>query len=389
MYHELGIYSDWVAAAGHAKELPVARPGLETQRLVREILNFSPGEEAPKDLRGERKWERDGLECEEVTWSVGYGPRTAAWVLKPAGAREPLPGVLALHDHGDFKFYGKEKIADGPEPPVASMVAHRDWYYGGWAFANELARKGFVVLVHDVFPWGSRKFAWESMPEMVRQAGGALAPSAPSLLGTGEVAVYNVAADLHEHVVEKYCSILGTTFAGVIAYEDRVAAAYLASRPDVISERVGCIGLSGGGCRSALLAATCELVSTAVVVGMMSTYAGLLDRHVSTHTWMFFPAGWARHGDWPDLAACRAPLPLLVQYDLDDELFTVEGMQEAHERLQAHYAGSGAPKAYTGEFYPGRHKFDLEMQESAFAWLKARLGTDAAPSRTGSGSGRS
>jgi dienelactone hydrolase len=372
MYRELGVYSDWVAAAGRGEESPAAHPGRETRRLVRDSLGFFGSEERPRDLRTESQWERDGLQGAEVSWSVGYGPRTHAWVLKPAGAAAPLPGVLALHDHGDFKFYGKEKIADGPEPPVAIMKAYRE-YYGDRAFANALARAGFVVLVPDVFPWGSRKFPLESMPEVVRQAAETLAPSAPPLLGAGEMAVYNVAADLHEHIVEKYCSILGTTFAGVISYEDRVAAAYLASRPDVIPERIGCIGLSGGGGRSALLAATCDHISAAVIVGMMSTYGGLLDRHVSTHTWMLFPAGWARHGDWPDLAACRAPLPLLVQYDLDDELFTVEGMRAADARLRAHYAGFGHPDAYTGEFYPGPHKFDLEMQEAAFAWLSAHL----------------
>jgi dienelactone hydrolase len=374
MYRELGIYSDWVAAAGRAEEFPVARPGPETQRLVRDSLGFFQSEEQPQDMRTEARWERDGLEGEGVSWSVGYGPRTHGWVLKPAGVQAPLPGVLALHDHGDFKYYGKEKIADGPEPAAAIMTAYREAYYGGRAFANALARAGFVVLVHDVFPWGSRNFPLEYMPEVVRQVAQPLALSAPPMLGAGEMAVYNIAADLHEHIVEKYCSVLGTTFAGVIGYEDRVAAAYLASRPDVRSERIGCIGLSGGGSRSALLAATCDYVSAAVISGMMSTYGGLLDRHVSTHTWMFFPAGWPRHGDWPDLAACRAPLPLLVQYDLDDELFTVEGMTAAHERLRQHYAGAGSQDAYTGEFYRGPHKFDLEMQQSAFAWLKARLG---------------
>jgi dienelactone hydrolase len=372
VYHELGIYSDWVAAAGRGEGFPVAHPGPETQRLVRDTLGFFQPEEHPLDLCSEGRWERDGLEGEDVSWSVGYGPRTRAWVLKPAGVDAPLPGVLALHDHGDFKFYGKEKIADGPEPTAVIMTAYRA-YYGDRAFANALAREGFVVLVPDVFLWGSRRFPLESMPEMVRRAAEALAPSASPLLGEGEMAVYNVAADLHEHIIEKYCSVLGTTFAGVVSYEDRVAAAYLASRPDVIPERVGCIGLSGGGSRSALLAATCNHLSAAVICGMMGTYGGLVDRHVSTHTWMLFPAGWARHGDWPDLAACRAPLPLLVQYDLDDELYAVEGMRAADERLRAHYAGVGAPDAYAGEFYPGPHKFDLEMQEAAFAWLKARL----------------
>jgi hypothetical protein len=48
-------------------------------------------------------------------------------------------------------------------------------------------------------------------------------------------------------------------------------------------------------------------------------------------------------------------------------------MQAAHERLGAHYRSVGAPEAYQGQFYPGPHKFDLEMQAAAFAWLKKHL----------------
>jgi hypothetical protein len=53
---------------------------------------------------------------------------------------------------------------------------------------------------------------------------------------------------------------------------------------------------------------------------------------------------------------------LLVQYDLDDYLFTQIGMKDAHILLQNHYASVGKLDAYTGQFYPGTHKFDLEMQ---------------------------
>jgi dienelactone hydrolase len=188
-----------------------------------------------------------------------------------------------------------------------------------------------------------------------------------------EVALYNVAAFHHEILVEKYCSLLGTTLAGVVSHEDRVAAAYLRSRGDVAAGAIGCVGLSGGGCRAALLQATCESIGAAVVVGMMSTYRHLLDRKVDSHAWMFFPPGLALLGDWPDVAACRAPSPLMVQYDRDDHLFTEAGMRAAHERITDRYREGGKPDGYVGEFYDGPHKFDTEMQESAFAWLKARL----------------
>jgi hypothetical protein len=106
---------------------------------------------------------------------------------------------------------------------------------------------------------------------------------------------------------------------------------------------------------------------------MMTTYRHLLDRLVEPHTWMFFPPGLSSFADWPDLAGCRAPSPLMVQFDCDDELFSLEGMEAAHLRIQDHYNRSGGPEAYEGRFYPGPHKFDLAMQLDAFNWLRQKL----------------
>ncbi len=373
-YRHLGIFSDWVDEARRQGPLfPVAAPGRATQQRVREVLGFCDGPETPLAVQVEASWERDGVAGEEVSWSVGYGPRTHAYVLKPSHADAPLPGVVALHDHGGFKFYGKEKIADGPMVPPPVLTQYRGVYYGGRAWANALARAGCVVLVHDTFLWGSRRFPLEVMLEQVGDPTAAMLETWPPAAEMPfEIAQYNTAAGFHEHAVAKYCNLLGTSLAGMVSHEDRIAVNYLLSRPDVLPGRAGCIGLSGGGNRAALLNATHDRIAAAVIVGLMSTYEGLLDHNMS-HTWMFFPFGWPRHGDWPDLAACRAPSPLLVQYDLEDELFTPEGMAAAHERLTRHFRAAGAPDAYTGQFYPGPHKFDLEMQAAAFAWLREWL----------------
>ena len=121
------------------------------------------------------------------------------------------------------------------------------------------------------------------------------------------------------------------------------------------------------------LRATSDQLGACVIVGMMSTYDELIDQCVAPHTWMLFPAGWSRRGDWPDLAASAAPAPLLVQYLLDDAQFTVAGMRGADARMAAHYRSAGSAEAYRGEFYPGPHRFDAPMQESAFSWLKTHL----------------
>jgi dienelactone hydrolase len=366
-YQHLGIFSDWVAAAGRERPLyPVAAPGPQTQALIRECLGFCQADEHPVDVKIEQEWEKDGLVGQEISWSVGFGPRTHAYLLKPANANRLLPGIVALHDHSDFKYYGKEKIADGPEETWPVLEDFRQIPYGGRAYANALAREGFVVLIHDVFLWGSRRFPLATMLETMGSKTADLLPAPPIL---SEIERYNLSAHFHEHWVSKYCNILGTSMAGVISFEDRVAVNYLLSRPDVDIQRIGCIGLSGGGNRAALLSATHDSITATVIVGLMTTYQALLDHNMS-HTWMLFPFGWARHGDWPDIAACRAPSPLLVQYDLQDHLFTESGMRDAHVRLQNHYASVGQPDAYTGQFYPGPHKFDLGMQSAAFNWLK-------------------
>lgn len=109
-YADLGDYSDLVAAANKAHPLwPVAKPGKATQKAVREILGFDPYPAKPRQVRIEKEWQADGVAGQLITWSVGYGPRTEAWYLRPAGERGKLPGIVALHDHGAFKYYGQGK----------------------------------------------------------------------------------------------------------------------------------------------------------------------------------------------------------------------------------------------------------------------------------------
>ncbi|MCK2221866.1 dienelactone hydrolase family protein [Actinomadura sp. ATCC 31491] len=328
---------------------PAPTPAL--RRAVREAIGVLDLRAA--DVHVERAWTDGDLAGEELSWDVGFGPRTHAFLLRPRAATGPLPGVVALHCHASMKWAGKEKIADAPEGPTPEVARLRAAIYGGRAFANALARRGFVVLAHDVFAWGSRRLPLD------------LPPGEES-----EADRYDAAARAHEHVLAKHCAVLGTSFAGVVAAEDLAAAAYLRSRPDVA--RVGCAGLSGGGLRAALLGAFDERVDAVVVAAMATSYRDLLDGHVARHTWMFYPPGLPRLADYPDLVAARAPAPLMVQYATRDELFPAAGMRRAHETIAARYRD--APEAYEAVFADVPHSFDVPMQERAFDWLARHLG---------------
>ena len=379
LYQSLGCFSDWVPftrnqRGGHE----LGSQADLTSADVRTMLGLDE-DAPPSNVRVEGYWEAGDLEGEELSWSVGYGPRTRAWLLRPARARTPLPGVLALHDHGAFKYFGREKITDGPRGPNDAVLRLRRELYGGRAFANELARQGFVVLVHDTFLWGSRRFDMDVMRRELAKGEGRRSTAPPSTrAASSAIREYNRLADRYENVIAKCCAVLGTPLAGVVAYEDAVALNYLRSRDDVVATSVGCIGLSGGGCRSALLNAVSPHISAAVVVGMMSTYDALLDHLVGSHTWMFFPAGLGGRWDWPDLASCRAPSPLMVLYAREDQLFTLAGMTTAHDRIGFLYDKADGSDAYAGIFYAGRHRFDEVMQRAAFEFLATKLSVSGA-----------
>jgi hypothetical protein len=163
----------------------------------------------------------------------------------PARSRVCATGVLALHGHDGFKYFSKEKVADGPVPSSGLVAELRRELYEGRAFANDLARRGFTVLCPDAFLWGIHRFSPELLHPRGRPEPESLWLGPPPELEPERDAVsYNRAALDHEHLVAKYCTLLGTTLAGVIAYEDRCAVDYLLSRDDLATDRIGCLGLS-------------------------------------------------------------------------------------------------------------------------------------------------
>jgi hypothetical protein len=371
-YSHLGPYSDLVEAVRLSKQQPPS--GNEIQRA----LEFSPGPAEARDVRTGCTWREGDIIGEEISWSCGYGPRTEAWLYYAADAPGPRPGIVLLHDHGAFKYWGKEKIANGPNGIEPGVQGNRHRHYGGLNLAEIFVRAGFTVLVHDTFLWGSRRVPYETIPEQDRYVGNLLFQDQNKTQGEEwfafpeEVRTYNMAAICHEHTMAKYATLLGTSLSGIITFEDQIAVNYLRSRADVCNGWIGCAGLSGGGLRSALLRATCDSIKAAVIVGMMSTYAGLLDRHLIMHTWMLYPPALARQFDWPGVVARNFPVPAFVQYDEEDPLFSPEGMRDADAQLRAAFAQAGVPGNYRGQFYPGPHKFDVPMQEDALAWLRGK-----------------
>jgi hypothetical protein len=112
-----------------------------------------------------KQYEYDGLHIEELTWQLPYGRPTEAILLKPVNAKSKLPGILAFHDHGGNKYFGTRKITKTSDQQHPMMKNHQQEYYGGFAWANEIAKRGYVVLVSDSFTFASRRVMMQDVPE--------------------------------------------------------------------------------------------------------------------------------------------------------------------------------------------------------------------------------
>ena len=311
-----------------------------------------------------RSFEYDGLHIEELSWQLPYGEPTKAYFLKPAGAVGPLPGVLGLHCHSGNKFFGAHKIVQLSDERHPVMVALHARNYSGRAWANELAKRGYAVLVPDAFAFGSRRVLVEGVIEPVR--GGLNDPELDDVAG---IEAYNQWAGNHEHVLAKSLFSAGTTWPGVFSAEDQRSLDVLCARPDVDASRVGCGGLSGGGLRTVMLAGLDPRIQCAVCVGMMSTWRDYLLNKVHTHTWMCYVPLLPQELDYPEILALRAPLPTLVLNNTEDPLFTLPEMQRADAIMGEVFAKAGAAGHYTCSYYSGPHKFDTPMQAEAFDWF--------------------
>ena len=345
----------------------VARP------LFREHLRYDP---KPQPLNAEvlGREERDGLVIESVTIRATSAYDIPAKVLTPSARRGRLPGVLALHCHSGQYVWGHEKsLSSSSDSPL--LIEFRDRAYGR-PYAEVLARQGYVVVVIDAFYFGERRLQVEALdPATALPDAREVLRSLPALTrGSREwLAAVNRSCSLYEQVTAKTILAAGATWPGILAWDEARSLDYLCSRPEVDRERVGCVGLSIGGFRTALLIAADPRVKAACVTGWMPEFGQLIRNYIRPHTWMVYIPGLYQSLDLPDAAALIAPGALLVQQCRRDNLYPLAAMEGGVKKLERIYAKAGIPERFRGSFHDEPHSFRPEMQDEAFEWLKRWL----------------
>jgi len=368
--HIGSLYPFVQGQADHSKlELSFLQPEFKTlaewQPIARarifDHLFFAPPPVAPQAQLVRRTDRADYIE-EYLTFQTAPDIRVPGYVLIPKNARLPAPGIVALHSHDGVYLWGKEKIV-AIEQEHPWLTDYKRDAYGGTSITAELVRQGYVVVTIDALYWGERRMLLDDDSAAYRER--------PLSMTEQEIRAFNQRAQQNEQLLARSLFTAGITWPGVLLWDDLRTVDYLASRPEVDRNRIGCVGLSMGGYRSYSLAALDPRIKAAVDVGWMTSFAAQIKQHViNTIGLSFHINGLYRYLDFPDFAALIAPRALMVINGSQDQLFALDGVKTAFDKIARCYAKAGAPDRQRCRMYDAPHQFNREMQAEAWDWLK-------------------
>lgn len=303
----------------------------ELRGVLREKLGSFPEMRAPLEAARLERTACEGYVRERIELTTFAGMRMPVYVLIPDGAEDrPRAAVLAVHGHG----YGSREIC-GMEPDGSPRAGdpglHKD-------FAVSLVRRGFIVAAPELLGFGDRRFAKD-----VREG--------PNKSSCSRLALHLL--------------MMGGTLAGYRVYETMRAIDYLAGRNDVKADRIGAMGISGGGLVAAFTSALDDRVAHTVVSGYANTFKdSILARD---HCLDNYIPGILTEAEMPDLIGLIAPRGLLVESGDKDAVFPADSARAAYERLRDIYGAAGAADRLEADFFAGGHEIG---GTKAFDWLQ-------------------
>ncbi len=276
--------------------------------------------------------ERDAYNIDKVIFESRPGFLATANLYVPKGKRLPAPGVVGSCGHSN-----NGKAAETYQ-----------------AFAQGLARLGYVVLIFDPVSQGER-FQY-----------------------TGDDLKSRVGPGVAEHLLAGNQQFLTGDFLGAWRGWDGIRALdYLLTRKEVDPRHIGITGNSGGGTMTTWLCALDDRWTMAAPGCFVTTFRRNLENELPADTEQCPPRAIALGLDHEDFIAALAPKPVILLAK-DGDYFDVRGTQEAFRRLQRLYALLGAPDNISMFVGHGQHGYSKDTREAMYRWFnRATRASDA------------
>jgi dienelactone hydrolase len=261
-----------------------------------------------------------GYTREKLVFDSRPGVSVLAYLLLPEKARRPAAVMICVPGHGR----GVDDIVGiderGNERTDKAGYQHD--------FAIQVAEAGMAAVAIEPIGFGCRRD-----PVNARQ-------------GLGRKACDPVAGG---------ALMIGQTMIGWRVWDVMRTIDYIGTRAELDANRVGCMGISGGGTVTVFSSALDTRIRAALVSGYLNTFRDSVGSIV--HCSDNYVPGILNWAEMHDIAGLIAPRPLFVESGEKDDIFPIRASVESFNEVRTIYAAFGARDRAEQEVFPGEHSF--------------------------------
>jgi len=257
---------------------------------------------------------------EKIVFETRPGVSVLAYLLTPAGATGKLPAAICIPGHGR----GVDDIvgvdAEGKDRTNKPGYQHD--------FALQAVERGMAAVAIEPMGFGCRR---DNLTKGKGLGTSACQPSAGAAL------------------------LLGETMCGWRVWDVMRTIDWIGTRRELDAERVGCMGISGGGTVTLFAAALDTRIRAALVSGYLNTFR---DSILSlSHCIDNYIPGILEWAEMYDVAGLIAPRALFAESGENDRIFPVAAARESFSKVRRVYEALGAADRTGHEVFADEHIF--------------------------------
>jgi dienelactone hydrolase len=261
-----------------------------------------------------------GYRREKIVFDSRDGVSVLAYVLTPTRAQTPAATVICIPGHGR----GVDDIV-GIDEQGRDRTDRPGYEHD---FALQVAEAGMAAVAIEPMGFGCRRDPLNARQGLSHKA---CEPTAGGAL------------------------LLGETIIGWRVWDVMRTIDYIATRPELDANRVGCMGISGGGTAALFSAALEPRIRVAMVSGYLNTFRDSIGS--LAHCVDNYVPGILNWAEMHDIAGLIAPRPLFVESGEQDDIFPIAASRESFTQVRSVYGVFQAADRVEQEVFPAEHSF--------------------------------
>jgi hypothetical protein len=270
------------------------------------------------------EWEEKGLRRQR--WIIDVQEHLSAILLVnyPADLKrgQKRPAILCCHGHG---AHGKEPVmGNDSSVNLQQNIALHNYNYG-----QVMAEQGFITYAIDWIGFGERDD--NNKPNHRPQS------------GRDWCNIYYL-----------HATMLGMSSLSINVAHGKAATDAVCRLPGVDPERLGVMGLSGGGTMALWMALCDERIKATEIICYSDLWAAFGIRDIN-YCGMQVAPGLFKLVDLPDLQGLIAPRPLLIDIGVHDTCFKVDTALQCYRQIEKIYRAAGVADRLELDLHPGEH----------------------------------